>query len=63
MCSRLGAHRGKNVFTFGASTVTVRAGWFVFVGFVLVGFELVRFVFWVALHPEEVDSFEWLSWF
>ena len=46
-----------------ASTVTVRAGWFVFVGVCVGKFELVRFVFWVALHPEEVDLFVGLSWF
>ena len=47
-----------------SSTYSHGEGWLVCVCGACVGeFELVRFVFWVALHPEEVDLFVGLSWF
>ena len=60
---RAGAKRKVHLL----SSITYSHGegwvWFVFVGVCVCEFVLERFVFWVALHPEEVDLFVGLSWF
>ena len=63
MAQELSWYHAKVPAAIRARTVTVRASWFVFVGVCVGEFELVRFVFWVALHPKEVDLFVGLSWF